>query len=723
MKNKQFFYILCIMVCLVLFPEVNHASIIGTTEVTQAGGCSGLKEGVEINVFFGGDGTGASGIRLFDNFFFTPSDVGTSVTVTDAENPEFDDVIAILTNGVNDNLSFETHGYPGGCIIGSGGNEAGAFFGDSSGANGIDFENYTITGITLRLEALTLDISGDGSWTDFSVTYTIIIEDESAAEDIGIHEVTQGGGCSALYEGVEINVLFGSDDTGVGGTRLFDDFFFTPSDVGTSVTVTDADNPEFDEVVEILTNGVNDRLHFETHGYPHGCIHGGGGNEAYSFFGDSSGANGIDFKNYTITGITLRLEALTLDIGPDGSWTYFSVTYTIIIEGEPAETDIDGDGVDNDLDNCPFTANSDQEDVDDDGIGDACDTDNDNDGDPDETDCEPLDPTVYNGAAEVCNGIDDNCNGFTDEETTLQIYFFDADNDSYGDPDNFIQVCFPPVEFVVDGTDCDDSDASVNPGADEVCNNFDENCNGEVDEGVTNDCGNCGPVPDETCNEIDDNCDGLVDEGVTNECGSCGPVPDETCNEIDDNCDGQVDEGVTNACGNCGPVPYEICNGFDDNCDGQVDEGVTNECGSCGPVTVEICNGVDDNCDGQVDEGVTNDCGNCGPVPDEICGDSIDQDCDGSDKTCSEATQEIINNVVEIVELGDLNENDENKLVTVLLAAINQINRENDNAAIDKLNNFIRKTERLIRSDKIDPVEGNDLIAEAQAVIDQLLNP
>jgi hypothetical protein len=200
------------------------------------------------------------------------------------------------------------------------------------------------------------------------------------ASIIGTHEVTHNGQCYFfLYQGVEINVLFGSDDSGVGGVRLFDDFFFTLSDVGTSVTVTDADNPEFDEVVAILTNGVNDHLYFETHGYPYGCMHGNGGNEAYCF-GNLSEANGIDFKGSIITGITLRLDALTLDVSSDltglsTDLTSLSTTYTIIIEGEIGIADNDGDTIYDDTDNCPNVSNPNQEDIDSDGIGDVCDPD------------------------------------------------------------------------------------------------------------------------------------------------------------------------------------------------------------------------------------------------------------------------------------------------------------------------------------------------------------
>jgi MYXO-CTERM domain-containing protein len=187
--------------------------------------------------------------------------------------------------------------------------------------------------------------------------------------------------------------------------------------------------------------------------------------------------------------------------------------------------------------------------------------------------------------------------------------------------------------------------------------------------------------PSEICNGKDDNCNGLIDEGVSNACSTCAPGntstacggfsmspnnpndPDnllgaaahhcavETCNCLDDNCNGVVDEGLPpNACGGpCGcAVPPEICNGLDDNCDGLVDNanwpsgpvgakcnngliGACNRNGlrvcnasgtdtTCDAPTVapqqEVCNGIDDNCNGQVDEGTL-------PGVGEACGNGL----------------------------------------------------------------------------------------------------
>ncbi|MFO7962810.1 MAG: MopE-related protein [Desulfobacterales bacterium] len=100
-------------------------------------------------------------------------------------------------------------------------------------------------------------------------------------------------------------------------------------------------------------------------------------------------------------------------------------------------------------------------------------------------DCDDTDAAINPGAVEVCDGKDNDCDGEVDEGVQ-NIYYQDADGDGYGDPMNSIQDCSAPSGYVTDNTDCDDTDASVNPGAAEVCDDgIDNDCDGEVDEGCS----------------------------------------------------------------------------------------------------------------------------------------------------------------------------------------------------------------------------------------------
>lgn len=124
------------------------------------------------------------------------------------------------------------------------------------------------------------------------------------------------------------------------------------------------------------------------------------------------------------------------------------------------------------------------------------DTDSDGDGSPDSADCNDADPTVYPGAPELANGRDDNCDGY--DETG---HFICDDGDPYtSDSLNAATyVCSntpvnPGTGPDVDGDgyvansavggypDCDDTDAAINPGANETVDGKDNDCDGLVDE-------------------------------------------------------------------------------------------------------------------------------------------------------------------------------------------------------------------------------------------------
>ncbi len=250
-------------------------------------------------------------------------------------------------------------------------------------------------------------------------------------------------------------------------------------------------------------------------------------------------------------------------------------------------------------------------------------------------DCDDGRAAVHPGAAETCNGLDDDCDGIADEG------FADPDGDGYA-------TC---------ANDCNSSNAAVHPGALELCNGIDDNCDGLVDNvdfdqdgfnGCSADCNDLNaaarPGASEACNGFDDDCDGLIDEGfadadsdgylVCEDCNDSNPAihPNvtEICNGVDDNCNSQVDEGfdndsdgVTTCAGDCNdanpnirPNAVEQCNGIDDNCNNVIDTDAPDVdhdgysvCFDCAPNNSsvhpgapEICNGQDDNCDLVVDD-------------------------------------------------------------------------------------------------------------------------
>lgn len=102
----------------------------------------------------------------------------------------------------------------------------------------------------------------------------------------------------------------------------------------------------------------------------------------------------------------------------------------------------------------------------------------------DKTDCNDTLSTIYPGAIEFCNYLDDDCDGLIDESFAYLHSYQDADNDNFGNPFIDSLSCELPTGYVADSTDCDDTNPDIYPGAVEVLNGLDDDCDQTADEGL-----------------------------------------------------------------------------------------------------------------------------------------------------------------------------------------------------------------------------------------------
>jgi hypothetical protein len=234
-------------------------------------------------------------------------------------------------------------------------------------------------------------------------------------------------------------------------------------------------------------------------------------------------------------------------------------------------------------------------------------------------DCNDADPAVHPDAPyELCNGVDDDCDGVPEGQDLDHVFWIDHDGDGFGSAPYPHKLCEIPegYPFLVDRSgDCDEQDPGIHPGAAEVCDSVDQDCDGDPENGYEGLAHTW---------YTDDDADGFGVEWFV----SCEPEAGAALAGGD--CD-DADPGAF-------PGASEACDGVDQDCDGAVDEAARaswygdadgDGWGAGRPFRGDGCSAP---------SGWSVRDGDCAdgdalrhPEADDICGDGLDQDCTGRD--------------------------------------------------------------------------------------------